>query len=106
MGALSIILVSMRDHEEFHFTLSDQGLKINSTLYEFENMISFSIIEYIDPSNPPILSIRTKSILSPEFIIPLTNVDPIEVYEFFEDQVDFDTHHEGVVDRAVDFLGL
>lgn len=105
-GALAIVLVTLREHEEFTFTLSDRGLQINSILYPFENMISFSILEYIDPETPPTLSIHTRSILSPHLVIPLVGVDPIDVYEILEAHVDVDMHHDGVVERMVDFLGL
>lgn len=105
-GAMAIVLITLREHEEFSFTLSHKGLQINSTLYRFENMISFSILEYIDPNIPPTLSIKTKSILAPQLIIPLTDVDPVDVYEILEAHVDFDMHNQGFIERVVDFLGL
>lgn len=106
VGTFAIILSVAREHEEHHFKLSDDGLQIGSHLYPFENMESFSIVEYIDPEVSPTLSIQTTSILAPHLLISLENVDPVEVYEILDDHIDMEEHRDTIIDRAVDFLGL
>jgi len=105
-ATLTIGLQTAKEPKMHHIALSDRGLAIEHRLYPFEIMHSFSMFEYIDSSKPPVLSIKTNSLLSPHFLIPLDGVDADAVYAFLFAYIDEGAHEETLLDKAVEFLGL
>lgn len=95
-------------HPETHsFQLTNKGLVIDSLLYPYETLHSFSILEYIDPLKAPTLSIHTKKILNPHIIIPLHNVNIVAMYDFLVAHgVTDGEHEETFTERLMDFLGF
>jgi hypothetical protein len=106
VAALAIALQSAKRSVIHRFSLGDEGLTINKEVYAYRTMKSFSILEYIDETLPPSLSIKTSSFLAPHLIIPLVGVDPIAVYEFLNVHVEHEHHPETLMDRVVEFLRL
>ena len=88
------------------FRVTDEGVMIDENLYEYGSIHSFSVLEYIDPSRPPALSLRTHKILAPHLLIPVVGPDPLELYEFFAEHVDEGKHDESLTDRIIDLLRL
>src|SRR5665213_1654558 len=82
VAAVAIGLQSAKRSAMHRFSLTDHGLVINSDLYPYDKMYSFSILEYIDETVPPKLSIKTAHLLASHLVIPLEGVDAISVYEF------------------------
>ena len=106
VASVAIALQSAKRSVIHRFVLSDEGLTINRELYPYRNMLSFSILEYIDETLPPSLSIKTTSWLAPRLIIPLVGVDPVGIYEYLEVHVDHEHHPETLMDHVVEFLRL
>ena len=105
-AAVAIALQTVKRPVEHHFSLTEEGLVIGRRLYPYGSMFSFSILEYVDESIPPSLSIYLKSIWIPHLVIPLHEVDPVAVYKFLSAHVPEGNHHESVVDRIVEFFRL
>ncbi len=105
-AAFSIGLQAAKKPSVHHIKLSEQGLQIEHRLYDFDTIHSFSMFEHIDESKPPVLSIKTKLLLSPHFLIPLDNVNADAVYAFLFAYVDEGYHKETLLDRIVESLGL
>ncbi|MEK7602556.1 MAG: hypothetical protein AAB472_03665 [Patescibacteria group bacterium] len=103
----TLALLALREDPESHyFAVTDHGVVIDRSLYPYDSMISFSVLEYIDEEMPPSLSIKTKSLLSPHLMIPIMEHDPVDIYEFFLTQVPEGRHHESVFDRLIEMLRL
>lgn len=105
-GAATLALSAMKRPRVHRFRISDAGVEIDDALYEYESILSFSVLEYLDPKQPPALSLRTSKILAPHLLVPIVGPDPVEVYEFFAAHVKEGRHDQSVVDRLVDLLRL
>jgi hypothetical protein len=105
-ASISIGLIAARQPRIHRFTITDDGVAIDDTLYFFKDILSFSILEYIDPKLPPSLSLKTRHILAPHLLIPIVGYDPIEIYEYVAIHVDEGRHEESVFDRVVDFFRI
>ena len=81
-------------------------MAIDERLYPYEDLLSFSVLEYADESLPPSLSLKTRHILAPHLLIPIVGHDPVEIYEFFLEHVEEGRHDESVIDHVVDLLRL
>src|SRR5665213_3397521 len=45
-------------HPRIHrFTITERGIGVDNRFYEFESMLHFSVLEYLDETLPPALSI-------------------------------------------------
>jgi len=106
VATVAIALQSAKRSVIHRFALTDHELIINRETYPYTTMKSFSILEYIDETLPPSLSIKTSSFLAPHLIIPLVGVDPVAVYEFLSQHIEHVYHHETLLDRVVEFLRL
>ena len=89
-----------------YFAITDEGVVVDSNLYQYEGMLSFSVLEYADETLPPSLSIKTSHLLAPHLLIPIMGHDPIEIYDFFIQHIDEGKHDESVIDHLVELLGL
>lgn len=103
-GAVALGFASAGSTSSYTISLTNRGIFIDTTLFPYENIISFCIFEYED--EPEVLSLRTKSIFAPQLSIPLIGVDPLEVYEVLEYFVHEEAHDDGLFERLVDFLGF
>jgi len=105
-AALAVALQAARHPRTHRFAIYDRGLAIDDRLYLFEDLISFSVLEYADETLPPSLSVKTKHFLAPHLLIPIVDHDPLEIYEFFLHHVEEGRHDESVFDHLVDLLRL
>ncbi len=105
-AAFAIGLQAAKEPSVHSFKLSEKGLMIDHRIYPFDLIHSFSVLEYIDETKAPSLSIKTKSLLAPHFLIPLNDVDADKVYAFLFAYIDEGEHEETFIDRFVDFLRL
>lgn len=103
-GAVALGFASTGAHNEYTVSLTNRGVLIDATLFPYENIISFCVLEF--ENEDPVLSLRTKSIFAPQLSIPLVDVDPYEVYDTLAFYVQEDLHEEGMFERLVDFLGF
>jgi len=105
-GAISIALHAAKHPRIHRFQITEEGVAVDNNLYTYENMLHFSVLEYADPTWPPSLSIKTKSLLVPHLLIPIVGHDPLEVYEYVLNHVPEGRHDESVIDRLVDMLRI
>ena len=89
-----------------HFGLMEHGLAIGEEFHPYARMESFSVLEDIEGELPPLLSIRTRSLLSPHLVIPLEGVDADTVYRYFLANVDEGEHTHSIVDLVAGWLGF
>ena len=106
VAAGALALSTMKRPQVHRFRITDDGVEIDGNVYEYDSIVSFSVLEYIDPATPPALSIRTHKLLAPHLLIPIVGHDPVEIYEFFADHVEEGKHDESVIDRVIELLRL
>jgi len=106
VATVAIGLQSAKRSSLHRFALTDHGLVINRDIYPYDKIYSFSILEYIDETVPPKLSLKTSSLLASHLVIPLEGVDAVAVYEFLLQHVEHQHHPETIIDRVVEFLRL
>lgn len=105
--AAAVLALSTLKRPRMHrFRVTDEGVMIDENLYHYDRIISFSVLEYIDPKRLPALSLRTHYPLAPHLLIPISGHDPLEIYEFFADHIEEGRHDESVVDRIIELLRL
>jgi hypothetical protein len=105
-AAIAIALQAAKHPRTHRFSIYDRGLAIDDRLYLFEDMLSFSVLEYVDESLPPSLSVKTKHFLAPHLLIPIVGYDPVEIYAFFLGHVDEGRHDESLFDHLIDLLRI
>lgn len=99
--------VQAAKHRKTHtFSVFENGIAIDDNLYQYADMRDFAILEYVDPSLPPALSIKTNHILAPHLLIPINEYDPEDVYAYVSNHLPEGRHEENLFDRAVAFLRL
>ena len=103
-GAVALGFASIGAASEYTVSLTRRGVLIDTTLFPYENIISFCVLEFEDED--PVLSLRTKSVFAPQLSIPIVGVDPHEVFEVLEHFVQEDVHENSLLERLVDFLGF
>ncbi|MBU6323476.1 hypothetical protein KGQ55_02195 [Patescibacteria group bacterium] len=106
LGAAAIGLQATKRPTLHRFALTDTGLIISSRFYPYENIDSFSLIEYLDESLPPALSLKTTGVLSPHLIIPLEGVDPDDIFSYLEQHVPHVPHEPTLTDHLAVWLRL
>ncbi len=106
LGTAAIALEAAKQPALHQFALSEHGIQIGSRIYPFENILSFSFVEYLDETLPPALSIKTTSIFAPHLMIPITDVDPIAIFDFLETHVPHEPHEPTFTDHLSVWLRL
>ncbi len=105
-GAVALALQAAKRPREHYFAITERGVIIDQTLYIYDDMLSFAVLEYADETMPPSLSIKTRHLLAPHLVIPIVNHDPVQIYEIFLAQVPEGKHHESVFDHLIEMLRL
>lgn len=106
IGAVALALHAAKTPPLHRFRLLEQGLAVGDELHPFERMLSFSVLEDVEGTLPPLLSIKTESWLSPHLVIPLSGVDADAVYSFFLQRVDEGEHQHTFTDLVAAWLGF
>jgi hypothetical protein len=106
IAALATAIVAAKQPRTHRFAITEQGLTIGDRLYPYDTMLHFSVLEYIDHDLPPALSIKTRSLLAPHLLVPLSGVDADDVYEYISIHLDEGRHETSVIDRLVEMFEL
>lgn len=104
IATASLALHAAKQPPLHRFRLVEQGIVIGDELHPFARMTSFSVLEDIEGTLPPMISIKTESWLSPHLVIPLEGVDVDVVYAYFLHHVDEKAHHHTFVDLVAAWL--
>ncbi len=105
-AAGSIAAVASKRAHEHRFALTENGIVVDNSLWPYDSVISFSMIEYIDETLPPFLSVQTRSILVPHLSIPVQGVDVDAVYAFLSSHLDEDEHKPAVSDYVIELFRI
>ncbi|HUY05551.1 MAG TPA: hypothetical protein VMV62_02455 [Candidatus Paceibacterota bacterium] len=105
--AAAAIALHAAQHPPLHrFRLVDTGLMIGDDLFPFDRMLSFSVLQDIEETYPPILSIKTASWHAPHLMIPLEGADEDAVLAHFLDHVEEEEHRHTFADLVAAWLGF
>ncbi len=105
-GTGTIALAAAKSSRVHRFAIHDTGVVIDETLYPYEAMLHFSVLEYADESLPPSLSIKTKRFLAPHLLIPIVGHDPIEIYEYISNHLPEGRHEHSFIDGVASLFRL
>jgi hypothetical protein len=105
-AAVAIALQAARHPRMHRFAITEGGVIIDNSMYPYENMLHFSVLEYVDETIPPSLSIKTKHVLAPHLLIPIVGHDPVEIYDYVAFHLPEGKHEESLVDRIIDWLKI
>lgn len=103
-GAIAIAIQGARPVREHYFFITEEGVGIDTVLYPFETMRDFSVVEFLDDTLPPALSLKTDHIFAPHIMIPITGADPEEVYDYVLRRVPEGNHEETPIERIMHLL--
>ncbi len=105
-GAVAIALAAAKSPRMHRFALFADGLSIDDRFYPFESMLHYSVLEYADETLPPSLSIKTRRLLTPHFLIPIIGHDPVEIYNYVGQHLPEGRHELSPMDRVVELFRL
>ena len=105
-GAAAIALQAAKHRKVHRFSIFENGIAVDDNLYLYEHMRDFGILEYVDPTLPPALSIKTNHILAPHLLIPIHEYEPEEIYDYISNHLPEGIHEETLVDRVASFLRI
>ncbi len=106
-AAAGAIAIAAAKHQRVHrFAIHEEGVSIDDNLYAFDIMLHFSVLEYVDETLPPSLSIKTKHFLAPHLLIPIVGHDPVEIYEYLSHHLPEGRHDESPMDHLVELFRL
>lgn len=105
-AACALALTAAKHPRTHHFMIFDTGVGIDNSLYRYQDMVDFSVLEYLDETLPPALSIKTSRILAPHILIPIIDHDPIEIYEYISNHLPEGMHEHSLIDRLASMLKL
>lgn len=105
-GSVTTALLAAKRPRIHRFTITDDGITIDTHHYRFDDMLHFSIFEFVDETKPAALSIKTKHLLAPHLFIPIVGHDPLDVYEYISLHLPEGHHEESFVDRLVEMMGF
>src|SRR5258708_5498580 len=88
IAAVTIALHATKRSPVHRFALTEHGLVIGNDLHPYNNMHSFSVLEDIEGELPPVLSIKTHSLLTPHLVITLEGTDVDAIYAHLLERVE------------------
>ncbi len=86
------------------FELSDRGVRVGDTMHRYEDVISFWVEDH--DADPPILLVDTTAWLSPNLVIPLTDVDPAQIRAYLSERAEEVPMKEPIWHKILEFFGL
>lgn len=98
-GAAAVAVQAAKQLRTHQFVIYEDGIAIDDNLYLYEDMTDFSVLEYLDETLPPALSIKTNHLLAPHLLIPINDHDPVEIYEYISEHLPEGMHEESITER-------
>lgn len=92
-----IITYSSKKPDDVKLSISPKGIKINNTLYEFENLKSFWI--FYNPPEIRELSLRSKKMIMPYIKVPIGDINPVEIRRILIKYLPEKKHKESAIDN-------
>ena len=104
IAAATLALLAKSPPPLVQFELSDRGIRVGETMHRYEEIISFWVEDH--DAAPPVLLVDTVKWLSPNLVIPLTDVDPGQVRAFLTERAEEVPMKEPVWHKVLEFFGL
>ena len=102
ISSFLIFTYSLKKPDNVKLSISPKGIKINNTLYEFENLRSFWI--FYNPPEIKELSLRSKKTIMPYIRVPVGNENPVEIRKILIKYLPEKKHKESVIDNLARHL--
>ena len=97
LSYFTIIIYATKKPKEIKLAIIPKGIKIEKTLYEFENLKSFWL--FYNPPEIKELSLRSKKTIMPYIKLPLGEQNPVEVRNVLIKYLPERKHKESLVDN-------
>jgi len=105
VAAFVLALFAARKPEEFTFTLTQRGLRINDDLHTFQSLKSFSI-EDLSENHTPKLILESHKVFTLDIVIPIESIDPEVIHDFLYDYLPEENHEEPTIHKVMEWLGF
>ena len=99
----TMALFGARKPKEITFGIGRRGVRADNTLYPFQTLWSFWVIE---KEHENLLLLKSQKKLSMQINIPLGDTDPELVQEFLLEYLIEEEDEESVAQRFMDYLGF
>lgn len=103
--ALVLGLFAARKPNVVRFSITPRGIRIDDTLYTYQNIKSFAI-EELSPDHTPKLIIAPRGIIAPMLVIPIVDVSPDDVHDLLRTFLPEAEHGEPLSHRVMEWLGF
>ncbi|MBP9749413.1 MAG: hypothetical protein KBD21_01675 [Candidatus Pacebacteria bacterium] len=100
-----LALVASRQPNVLRFSITQRGVRIDDTLYQYSALDSFAIDEPT-PNHTPKLILKQKGFFESVIIIPILDVDADDVHDFLIAFLEEDEHIEPLTHRLMEWLGF
>ena len=97
LAYFTIAVYSVKRPKKINLAITPKGIKIEKTLYEFENLKSFWL--FYNPPETRELSLRSKKTVMPYIKIPLGEQNPVEVRQVLIKYLPERKHKESLIDN-------
>ena len=97
LAYFTIVTYAVKKPKKIQLAITPKGIKIEKTLYEYDNLKSFWI--FYDPPEIRELSLRSKKTVMPYIKIPLGEQNPVEVRQILIKYLNEKKHKESLIDN-------
>lgn len=104
-AAFVIALLANTPPELAQFEISERGVRINSRLHRYHEIISFWV-EDEHHADRPILLIDTTKFMVPNLVIPIEDIEPRVVRAYLKEHAKEAPMQEPVAHKILEFFGL
>ena len=104
LAGFSLALYSARKPEMAEFVIDHRGIKINKTLYDFENLKHFWV--HYEPQYKKELILESNKTFMHHITIPLANENPVEIREYLLQYLPEEKIEESLIDILGKLLGF
>lgn len=96
LATFSVFIWAQKQPKKITFSLTPRGLKIQDTVYTFDNLKSFWI--FYEPPEIKYLSIESKKLFMPRIVIPIDDENPNEIRKYLLKYLPEEEQHESLID--------
>ena len=97
LAYFAITFYALKQPRNIYLAINPRGVKIDKTLYSFDNLKSFWI--FYDPPEIKEISLRSKKMIMPYIKIPLGKQNPVEVRRTLIKYLPERKHKESLIDN-------
>jgi hypothetical protein len=97
LSYFSITAFALKKPRDIRLSITPRGIKIDKTLYSFDNLKSFWI--FYEPPEVKELSLRSKKVIMPYIKIPLSEQNPVKVRKILIKYLPERKHKESLIDN-------